>query len=244
MEEDPEQIASLIASLNHPNKKVIRQAAETLISMAPKFPELSERLQRLLSDSPDEKRWPIAYVLAHISPPSPSCRHALSETLGSKDPDIRWAVGLLLVRLGKSDREVVNLLLDLLKSGTPTQKRMALYCLRDINLKDKAFLRAFLGMLWDLDPLVRVAAVTSLKIRPDVGKDGLDHLLDLFLRDPDSRVRHTAALALAQLGAPTREIRGALEEASQSDNPQLRKAAIAALDLLQKKRARTIRQIN
>ena len=235
MEEDPEQIASLIVSLNHPNKKVIRQAADTLISMAPNFPGLSERLHRLLSDSPEEKRWPIAYVLAQISPPSPSCLHALKETLGNKDPDLRWAAGLLLVRLGKGDRGVVALLLDLLKSGTPTQRRMALYCLRDIYVKDATSLQALLQSLRDPDPLVRVAAVSSLKVHSDIGKEGLDVLLDLFLGDPDSRVRHTAALALAQLGAPTREIRRALEEASQSEDAQLRKAANAALDLLRKK---------
>ena len=235
MKEESERIASLIDSLNHPDKKVIRQAADALISIAPDFPHLTERLNRLLSEIPPDKSWPIAYVLAHISSPSSSCLHVLSEILGSKDPDIRWAVGLLLVRLGRSDRAAVELLLDLLKSGTPTQRRMALYCLRDINLKDTAVLRAFLEMLRDLDPLVRVAAVTSLKIRTDVGKDGLDHLLDLFLRGPDSRVRHTGALALAQLGAPTREIRSALEEASRSEDAQLKKAAGAALQLLQKK---------
>ncbi|MEK7335118.1 MAG: HEAT repeat domain-containing protein, partial [Candidatus Binatota bacterium] len=157
------------------------------------------------------------------------------ETLGSKDPDIRWAVGLLLVRLGKSNRRIVELLLDLLKSGTSTQRRMAAYCLRDLDLKDMPSLQALMESLRDPDPLVRVATVASVKIRTDIGKDGLDCLLDLFLRDPDPRVRHITALALAQLGAPSREIRRALEEASQSEDPQLKKAAGAALNLLQKK---------
>lgn len=235
MKEESEKIASLIESLNHPNKKVIRQAAETLISMALYLPQLTERLNRLLIDTPEERRWPIAYVLAHISPPSSSCLNVLKETLDSGDPDIRWAVGLLLVRLGKANRGIVTHLLDLLKTGTPTQRRMAVYCLRDIDLKDTCSLQALLESLRDPEPLVRVAAVTSLKLRPEIGKDGLDSLLRLFLEDPDSRVRYTAALALAQLGAPTDEIRAALKDASRSEDPQLKKAANAALDLLQKK---------
>ena len=236
MEEESERIDSLINSLHHRDKKVIRQAADALISSAPGFPDLARRLDRLLGDTSEGNRWPIAYVLAHISsPPSSSCLSALKETLGSKDPDIRWAVALLLVRLGKSDRGIVTLLLELLKSGTPTQRRMALYCLRDIDLKDSVSLQAFQESLRDSDALVRVAAVTSLKSRSDINKEVLDLLLQLFLADPDSRVRHTAALALAQLGAPTREIRRALEDASQSADPQLKKAASAALNLLQKK---------
>ena len=48
-------------------------------------------------------------------------------------------------------------------------------------------------------------------------------------------MRYSAALTLAQLGAPTDEIRTALKDASRSDDPQLKKAANAALELLEKK---------
>jgi len=235
MEEESGRIASLIDSLKHPDKKVIRQAADALISMAPGFPGLPDRLGRLLSESPADKSWPIAYVLAHISSPSPLCLHVLRETLGSKDPDIRWAVGLLLVRLGNSRREIASLLLDLLKSGTPTQIRMALYCLRDLDLKDDLSLRAIVESLRDPDPLVRVAAVTSLKTRQEIDQEGMEILLQLFLADPDSRVRCNAAVMLAQLGAPNKDICRALQEAGQSEEPQLKKAAHAALALLKKR---------
>jgi len=235
MKEDSEQIASLISSLNHPDKKVIRQAADSLISMALHRPEVIQRLNDLLSEAPEGSRWPIAYVLAQIGSPSSACLHVLKEALDTRDPDIRWAVGLLLVRLGKSHVDVVALMLDLLKTGTATQRRMALYCLRDVGPEDKSFQQALLESLRDADPLVRVAAVTSLKFLPKIGKDGLDFLLHLFLSDPDSRVRRTAALSLAQLGAPSEEIRAALKDASRSDDPQLKKAATAALDLVEKK---------
>jgi len=235
MEEESERIASLIQSLSHPDKKVTRDAADALISIAPDFPQLAEQLNRLIAETPAESRWPIAYVLGHISPASPSCLPLLTETLGSKDPDIRWAAARLLIRLGKGEHGIDALLIELLKSGSSTQRRMAAYCLRDLDLKDRPSLQALMESLRDPDPLVRVATVAGLKIRSDIGKDGLDYLLDLFLRDSDPRVRHTTALALAQLGAPSREIRQALEEASRSDEPQLKKAAVAALSLLQKK---------
>ncbi len=235
MEEEPRGIVSLVQSLNHRNKKVVRQASDSLIAMAPQLPQLGERLDRLLSETPRENRWPIAYVLAHLSSPSPLCLSVLLETLDSNDPDLRWAAAQLFVRLGKGDGEIANLLLKVLKTGTPIQRRMALYCLRDLQLRDAASLKALLEALRDTDSLVRVAAVTSLKSRPDVGKDGVDALLRLFLEDRDSRVRHIAAIALGQIAAPGDEVRAALKEAGLSENSQLKKAAKAALALLEKK---------
>lgn len=235
MEEAEQKIASLIKDLTHPNKRVVREAADALISLAPVWPRLADRLEQLLSELPKESCWPVAYVLAQIARPSAACVTVLKETLGSHDPDIRWAIGLLLVRLGKANPAIVTQLLELLKTGTPTQRRMAIYCLRDMELSDGASLEALVQALGDPAPLVRVAAVSSLKIR-ELTNDGLDLLLRLFREDPDARVRHTAAITLAHRGAPTREIRTALEQASRSSDPQLKKAATAALGLLEKKR--------
>jgi HEAT repeat protein len=235
MKDESEKIASLLESLDHSDKTVVRSAVDSLIAIASHTPEIQENLNRLLMDPSRKRLWPISYILAHLPNPSRLCLKVLLETLDDRDPDIRWAGALLLARLGRSDSGIVTLLIDLLKTDSPTQRRMAVYCLRDMNLKDTASLQALLQSLQDPDPLVRVAAVTSLKVRPDVGRDGLDHILQLFLEDPDSRVRYTAALTLAGLGAPTDEIRTALKDASQSQDPQLKKAANAALDLLKKR---------
>jgi HEAT repeat protein len=235
MEEESKRVLSLIQSLNQRDKRALRQAVDGLISTAPGFPHLAEQLDRLLGEKPGAESWPIAYVLAHISSPSSLCLRVLGEALGAMDPDIRWAVALLLVRLAKQDHGIVGLLFDLLKSGTAAQRRMAVYCLRDIDPKAAAFLPALLESMEDADPLVRVAVVTSLKARADIGEAGLSRLLDLLLKDPDPRVRRASTLALARLGAPTVEIRRALDNACRSEDPQLKKAAIAALDLLKKK---------
>lgn len=235
MEEESERVLSLIHSLNQPDKRALRQAVDALISAAPRFPHLARELERLLGDKPGAESWPVAYVLAHISSPSSLCLRVLGETLGATDPDIRWAVAIPLVRLAKQDARIVDLLFDLLKSGAPIQRRMALYCLRDTEAEERAILQALLDSLRDPDPLVRVAAVNSLKNRADIGRDGLNRLLGVFLRDADLRVRRTTALVLGHLGAPTGEIRAALEDASASRDPHLKKAADAALALLKKK---------
>ncbi|MBI2347140.1 MAG: HEAT repeat domain-containing protein [Deltaproteobacteria bacterium] len=167
MEKESRQLLSLIHSLNQPDKRALRQAVDALISTAPRFPHLARELECLLAEKPGTENWPVAYVLAHISSPSPLCLRVLGETLGATDPDIRWAVVLLLVRLAKQNARIVGLLFDLLKSGAPIQRRMALYCLRDTEADETAILQALLESLRDPDPLVRVAAVNSLKNRAD-----------------------------------------------------------------------------
>ena len=235
MKHESEDVALLIRFLDHCDKAVVRPAVESLIALGPHRPEIKESLTRLLQDPRRKKLWPIAYTLAQLSAPSSRCFDVLIQGLGSEDQDIRWATILLLTRLGKKDERITPLLLELLKIGTATQRRLAVYCLRDLGIGEETRLDGVLQALRDPDPLVRVAAVTSLKTRPEVGKVGLDLILHLFLEDPDSRVQHVAAITLAKIGAPTDEIRTALRDAGRGRDPRLRKAAAAALELLQKK---------
>ncbi len=235
MTEDPQEFASLIAGLNGLDKKAIRRAADSLIAMGQQRPQLAQRLNQLLSETSQQNRWPFAYVLARLRKPSALCVSVLVENLGNPDSDIRWAALRLLVDLRKIIPDIDVPVLTALKTGGPVQRRMALYCLRDLELKDSASLKALANALRDSDPLVRVAALTGVKSRTDLGREEVDLLLHLFLEDSDSRVRHNAAVALAQTAAVNFEIKAALEQATQTDNVQLKKAASKALALMKKR---------
>jgi HEAT repeat protein len=235
MNEDTPELEALIRSLTDANKKVVREAAEALISRARQQPELTHRLDELLTTAPREQCWPIAYILGHTGSPSLRCLHVLQETLDNRDPDLRWAAGSLLARLGKLDNRISELLCGLLKTGTPTQRRMAVYGLRDIEPKEDAILHALLSAVEDADALVRVAAVLSLELQSDIPETVLDSLLDLFLNDPDTRVRCATSFALAALGRSSEKISAALNAAVKGEDPQLRRAAEAALESLKKK---------
>jgi HEAT repeat protein len=235
MDHPDTSFAAFVESLSSSDKKTIRAAVDALIPVALQQPAIIERLHGLLNETPAEKRWPIAYVLAHVSPLSTPCVDALKGALGLNDPDIRWAVALLLVRLAKKPEPAVAAhLIELLHSGSPTQRRMAVYCLRDIGAEESLRV-ALQHALADSDPLVRVAAVTSLKAFPGIGGDVADQLLRLVAEDLDSRVRASAALALAHVGAPSKKILAALNDAIQSPDTKLAKAARAALEILGKR---------
>lgn len=236
MDEANPVLAAFIESFNQPDKKTIRAAVDALIPVAREQPEINERLHGLLDETPAERRWPIAYVLAHTSPLSPAGVAALKEMLGTADPDLRWAAVVLLARLAREgNHSLVAELTGLLRSGSPTQRRMAVYCLRDIDVQDTGISRALIGALGDSDALVRVAVITSLKVMPIIGNEALDLLLRMFAEDADMKVRASAALALARLGAGRSDVRAALDDAGQSSDPILSKAARAALDILGKK---------
>ena len=234
---DENQTAALLTDLNSSDKPTIRAAVDKLVKLAAAAPALADELNLLLDDSRGKHRWPAAYILAQLPHPSRRVFAVLLNALDHPDPDIRWAVTLLLVRLAKTDSGIVGLLLDLRRTGTPTQRRMALYGIRDLRMTDAASLRALLDSLGDDDPMVRVAAVTSLKGRLGIDSGGRKMLYDLFVNDRDLKVRNVAAVTLAQLGSPSEEFLAELKMTEASEHAQLRKAATTALAILQKRRS-------
>jgi HEAT repeat protein len=226
-------IDALIVSLGDSRKPVVRKAANALIACLEEFPDLPGKLERLLADAGNKNHWALAYVLAHLAHPPALSIEVLLKDLGNPDPDIRWAVLLLLVKLAKEHTGIVDKLLDLIQSGTSTQRRMAVYCLRD--MKEGATLAALSQALNDPEAAVRVAAITSLRTLPELSKATLDRLLQMLSHDTDARVRCSTAAVLGQVGPITDDVRDALKNAAEGAYPQLRKAALAALALLQKR---------
>jgi HEAT repeat protein len=234
---DDVQIAKLIGDLDHPDKPTIRAAVDALISLATGSPAFQQVLHQRLTQSGHRNYWPVAYVIGHLPYPSAVAIQKLIEALDHREPDIRWAIALLLVRIAKTDGNLINLLVDLCGTGTANQRRMALYCIRDLALSDAVSLSALLKALRDNDPTVRVSAAICLKLRPDLDDAGKATLLEVYLKDRELKVRNTAAIALASLGSPAPEFLLALRKASESENDQVRKAALAALELLEKRRS-------
>ena len=231
------QIAELIAGLDHPDKPTIRAAVDALIALASASEDVQKILYQRLSEEGHKNYWPVAYVLGHLSQPSRECLHELIQALDHPEPDIRWAIALLLVRIAKKEVDVIQLLSELCASGTTNQKRMALYCIRDLALTDPASVAVFIKALNDADSTVRVAAAICLKMRSDLDEAGKKTLLQVYLEDKDPKVRNAAAIALAALGSPSEEFLRVLNEAVESNDPQTKKAASAALDILEKRRS-------
>jgi HEAT repeat protein len=232
------EIAELIGKLAQDDKPTLRAAVDALIPLAAEISIVRETLMRgLLEAERGIKRWPIAYVLGHLpQAPEPVIR-SLLDALDHRDAEIRWAIALLLVRIAKLAPERVNELIDLCANGTANQKRMALYCIRDLMLSDPQSLATLLRALVDVDATVRVAAAIALKSRSDLDRAGRNFLLQTYLNDAEVKVRNTAAIALATLGDSSSEFLCALQQAVAGEDAQVRKTAMKALDLIKKRSA-------
>jgi len=237
MDRGDDKIAALMADLEKSDKPTLRKAVDALIPIAVDDPRIATTLSELLNDPGRKNRWPIAYILASLPSPTQSSIQILTETLDHRDPDIRWAVALILIRLAKTDRQVLKLLIELASKGTANQRRMSIYSLRDVGLTDEGSVQMLMDALHDSDPMVRVAAVTSLKMHSGLSERGKSELLELFLRDSDPRVRNTVVVTLAYLGTPSEEFLSELMKATASENSQLKKAASAAFEILKKRSA-------
>ena len=234
MELDAARVAALLADLDSADKPVIRQTVDELIPLAADFPAVRALLERRLAEAGHRNRWPAAYVLAHLPEPSVETIQALLDALDHPEPDIRWANSLLLARIGRDNADLKTELINLCSSGSSNQKRMALYCLRDLALTDTASAAAMIGALKDGESTVRVAAVICLKTRHGLDATGKETLLQVYLNDRDSRALNAAAIALATLGKPAPQFIVALENNSRTGDEQTKKAADAALELLKK----------
>ena len=231
---ETDRLTALIADLDHPDKPTLRAAVDKLIVLVADSEQVRAILDQRLIESDHRNYWPVAYVLGHLAKPSGVVIRTRMQTLAHAEPDIRWANSLLLVKIAKREGSVVNLLIDLCHSGTANQRRMAVYCLRDLELSDAISLQAIIGLLSDADATVRVAATTSLKSRGDDNERVRQVLLNCYLNDGDIKVRNAAAVTLASFGAPSEEFLHALNEAAKSNDNQTRKAATIALGLLEK----------
>ena len=219
----------LFRDLDSTDKPTIRAAVDRLIKIAKDQPELPAKLRSLFARPARNHHWPVAYVLGELGAIDNELLDRLVHGLNHPEPDIRWALALLLVRKATKHPEITNRLIALCHSGTNNQKRMACYSLRDLRLTDSTSLNAIARLLDDRDPANRVAALISIKERADTGKEIRQKMLQLFLSDPESKVRHTAAVALAALGNPSGEFIEALRIAERDGDEQTKKAAKAAL---------------
>ena len=236
MDHGDNQISALIAGLENADKRAIRHAVDALIACAADDPKLRAVLHQRLADPSLKNHWPLAYILASLPAPTQTVIKVLAQTLDHRDPDIRWAIALVLMRLAKTDASLLSDLVQLAANGTANQRRMAIYCLRDAGLNDQQRVATLLNSLGDVDPMVRVAVVTSFKNSP-LDENGKRKLLECFSRDPDVRVRNAAAITLAQMGTPSEEFLAELSKALAGDNTQLKKSATAAFTLLENKRS-------
>ncbi len=220
-------IEALIDNLASPGKAVQRYAAGALAAAARHNPELTERLVSVLESEP-AARWAAAYALGLIEGALDlrACG-ALIDALGNDDGDVRWAALDLTVRLARRYPEAMRIrLLEMQRRGDANSRKMALYAMRDLGLRDCAATAAACEACANPESEVRLAGLSFLKAAGACGPDALDAALNCLESDPNPGVRRAAAFTLGYLGARSERVLIALRKAAANhSDPSLCRSA-------------------
>jgi len=222
----------LLHCLGHKRKAVQRGAAAQLVRFAHGSPEVVPALIDKLADADPRVRWTAAFTLAQTALPEPVPLPVLIENLGHEESDLRWAAATAVLRLAALHPRVIEEMIHLAGTGNAVQRRMALYCLRDLSETGQEAQAAYLTSLDDPEPMVRLAGLSclgKLKIAASIARDTLLRLLDT---DPDLGVRRATAVTLGQTGDSSPPVVEALMKAMKQDDASLNKAAAGALGKL------------
>ncbi len=239
---------NLLACLGHTTKKIQRGAATVLTRFASRQPEIIEALTYRLTDPNPRLRWTAAFTLSQLDLPSPSPQRVnvssnqtllldtstllpvLIENLGHQESDLRWAAATAVLQLAqRCSQDVAHAMIRLVHTGNAVQRRMALYCLRDLKQTDQAAQEAYLTSLNDADPMVRLGGLSCLGKLRLTSRAIREAILRLLEHDPDMGVRRSAAMTCGQIGDTDTHIVEALQRTVQSADTSLRKASTGAL---------------
>ncbi|HLX05710.1 MAG TPA: HEAT repeat domain-containing protein [Candidatus Binatus sp.] len=234
-------IEKLIRELGDAHKSVQRRAIDELAAIAATGdPLIIEKLRKSLASSDRRMRWAAAYALGQIGAGAFAMDSAdvLCEAMGDDDGDIRWAATNLMVRLGRENlAEIGARLLKLAADRDHNARKMALYCIRDLEIAGADLLAVLEIAVHDSDIHVRLAALSVLSRLRDASGQCVRIILECMRSDPDPGVRRAAASALGNIQNAGADAAAALTSAAADPGDQsLARAARGALDRLDKER--------
>jgi HEAT repeat protein len=227
---DPDDLAFLCHALGAATKAEQRGAAEAVAVVARAGIAVEPLLERALADADPRRRWGAVYAWSRLGPVPPACLPVLLDALGAADGDLRWAAAAIVREIGARP-EVRAALRALLHAASGLQRKMALYCLRDLGRRDGDLEREILAALDDPDPAVRLAAMSALaQLAGD--RRAAARAVALRLDDAEAGVARAAAAALGRLGEADTQVVDALRRARAAGDPALTRAAGRALSAL------------
>jgi HEAT repeat protein len=237
---DESAVENLIRELGDAHKTVQRRAIDELVALAAAGnPLVAEKLRGSMANVDRRVRWAAAYALGQIGAGAfaMDSADALCEAMADDDGDIRWAATNLMVQLGRDNlSEIGARLLELAAAGDRNARKMALYCIRDLELSGPELLAVLERAVHDSDVHVRLAALSVLSRIRDASGHAVRIMLECLKADRDAGVRRAAASALGNIRSADADAITALTSAAADlADESLARAARGALDRLEKR---------
>src|ERR1019366_5003455 len=131
-----------------------------------------------------------------------ACADALCEAMSDDDGDIRWAATELMVRLGRENLAPISARLLKLASDPASDRnarKMALYCIRDLDITGPELLTVVERAVHDSNVHVRLAALAVLSRLRDAPEVAARIMLGCLKSDPDAGVARGATPGPGQI---------------------------------------------
>jgi HEAT repeat protein len=233
-------VENLIRELGDAHKTVQRRAIDELVALAGSGNQIvAEKLRESIASDDRRVRWAAAYALGQIGGGALAMDSAdvLCEAMADDDGDIRWAATNLMVQLGRKNlTEIGARLLTLAGGGDRNARKMALYCIRDLEIAGPELIAVVGGAVRDSDVHVRLAALAVLSRIRDASGEAVRIMIECLKSDSDAGVRRAAASALGNIHSTSADAMAALASAAaDSADDSLARAARGALDRLEKR---------
>ena len=223
------ELDALRGCLGDPRKLIQRRAAETLASLAARGVDVANLLRTTLQGGELNRRWGAAYALSLSGGLTLAALPTLLEVMGLDDGDLRWAASELIKQLATADRGAVVAAVIGAARAPGAQRKMALYCLRDLAVSEASDVA--LDALADANLETRLAAL-ALLAKVHGNADSAAARIAALIDDPDPRMQRTAAATLGDLGVRSSAVLEVLQRAHARDDPSLRRAAARSLKTL------------
>jgi len=238
---DTAAIEKLMRELGDARKSVQRRAIDELVAIAASGNStVTEKLRDSIASADRRVRWAGAYALGQVGAGAFAMESAdaLCEAMSDDDSDIRWAATGLMVRLGRENLAPISArLLKLAADSDRNARKMALYCIRDLEIAGPELLAVVERAVHDSDAHVRLAALGLLSRLRDTPEGAARIMLECLKSDPDAGVRRAAASALGNIQSATADAMTALTSAAADRSDEsLARAARGALERLEKDR--------
>ena len=224
----PTLATALVESLAGTSRSEQRRRSEILQALLPESGAVSAALGQALESPEADLRWGAAYTLGKSEPDNPRIWPALREMLAAEDGDSRWAAAEITCTMARLSPQLLDELRSATEAEGPTMRRMALYCLRD--LQAEGLFEVARERLGDPEGHVRLSALSTLTTTPipDRQRQGLlEKLIEIVERDPVPGVQRSAVATIGKLHL--HEARPVLEKSSISEDTGLARAARQAL---------------
>lgn len=220
------ELNALRDCLGDAHKLVQRRAAEAFAALAGRGVGVGERLRAALDARDIRLRWGAAYALSLIGPLPLDALPTLLDVMALDDGDLRWAAAELVKRLAATDRAAVVQRLLAAAAEPAAQRKMALYCLRDLAVGEAFGVALDAVKGGHIETRLAALAVIAA-VHPDPAAAA--RRMAMLVEDPDPRMQRAAAGTLGGLGVSFEEVVDALRRAEASDDPSLRRAAARSL---------------